>query len=119
MPPSSEDWHVRTVEQLIPDGPTHARDGGPDNRRRQQPHHMTHPVETEIPTGVALDQPRGEEGFPCIAEGERDGAPDCPVAGEIGGDGRGHRPDCYRPSCIPPESNQDARGNTGGRPKDG
>ena len=80
---------------------------------------MTDPAETEIPTGVALDQPRSQEGFPCIAEGERHGAPDCPVAGEIGHNGRGDRPDGDRPSRIPPEGNQDARGNTRGRPKDG
>jgi hypothetical protein len=76
-------------------------------------------IDVPVRTGVALDQPRRQDGFPGIAKGERDGAPDCAVAGEIGCDGRGNGPDRHRPSRIPPESDQDARGYTRGRPKDG
>jgi hypothetical protein len=60
-------------------------------------------------TEVTLDQPCREQGFARVTQSEGEGAPDVPIAREIGRDSRGLGPDGHRPSCIAPKSDQDAR----------
>src|SRR5215216_5496307 len=108
MLPGHQRWHVWTVQQLISDSAAQTRGGGPDDRRRQQPNHMTHPIKTEISTAETLDQPRDEQRFACIAASEGDGCPNGPVTGEIGRNCRNDGADRHRPSYIAPEGNKEA-----------
>src|SRR5690349_3029125 len=98
MPPGDQGWHIRTMKKLIRQGSAHPRDGGPDDCRSQENHHMTHPSEGEISADVPFDQPGDEQGFPRIAESEGAGGPDGSVASEIGYDRCCYDTDGHGPS---------------------
>src|SRR5215207_1049218 len=118
MLPGDQSWRIWTVQQLISQSASHARDGGPDDRLGQQPNHMTHPIKTEISTAKTLNQPRDEQRLPRIAASEGDSSPNAPVTREVGCNCRNDGADRHRPSCVAPEGNKKAGGHTRGRPKD-
>jgi hypothetical protein len=97
MPPGAQDWHFRTVEELVRQGPAYPRDGGSDDRRSQENHDMSQPRDGEISTDVTPDQPGDEQGFPRIAEGESARGPGGSVAREIGNDGGRNDTDDHGP----------------------
>ena len=117
MLPGDQGRCLRAVKQLVRHSRGDPRDDGRDDRCRQQPQDVTQPAEIEIRTEVMLDQPCREQGFPRIAEGESGGAPDAPVAHEIGRDSRDYGSDCHWQSCVAPKCDHDARRNTCGRPE--
>src|SRR5258708_25163444 len=108
----------RAVEQLESHRSADRRGGCCDDRSRQQPEDIAQPVEAEIRTKMALDEPCRKQGFARIAKSESRGAPDVAVAHQIGDDGRniappatGSRPS--RPSAIrTPEDTPAAGQNT-------
>jgi hypothetical protein len=85
----------------------------------QQPPHIAQPAEAERETEIALDQPCRKQSFARIGESEKSGAPDVPVAHQIGNDSRDNHGCGDRQSCVAPKRDQHAGGQTGSRPEQG
>ena len=118
MLPRGHNRRHRAVEHLVSHRPADARGGCRDDCGRCQSQHIVGPVEAERSTEIALDQPCGQQGFARIAESEGSGAPEVPVARNIGNDGRNNHATGDRQSCVAPERDQHAGGHARSRPDD-
>ncbi len=107
----------RGVEEDVTQRTADARDGTRGNRGRSQPEHIAQPVETERRAEIALDQPRNEHRFACVAQAENECAPDVTVAQDIGHDGRDYRPRDDRHPCYWSNADQRAHRDARGRPE--
>ena len=117
--PGAQERCLRFIKEGKPKSPANSRKGRCNDRCAYKAQHVAKPVETERRTEVVIDQPRCQQGFSRIAQGKDEGAREISIAQKIGHDGCHHRANGNCPSRAPPECDQRARGNAGGRPEHG